>query len=126
MSNFCPECGVELENPSAIACPNCGGAISGGSRISMQTQYGKRKSPVLAAILSFFFGGLGQIYNGQIGKGIMIMIAVIMLCIVDIICLLLFGFGILLILFIIHIILGVTIVYDAYSTAEMINRGELV
>jgi TM2 domain-containing membrane protein YozV len=28
------------------------------------------KNPGLAAILSFFWGGLGQIYNGEIGKGI--------------------------------------------------------
>lgn len=28
------------------------------------------KSPGLAAVLSFFVTGLGQIYNGQIGKGI--------------------------------------------------------
>ena len=28
------------------------------------------KSPGLAAILSFFIAGLGQIYNGQLGKGI--------------------------------------------------------
>jgi TM2 domain-containing membrane protein YozV len=28
------------------------------------------KNPSTATILSFFFMGLGQIYNGQIGKGI--------------------------------------------------------
>lgn len=28
------------------------------------------KSPGVATVLSFFFMGLGQIYNGQIGKGI--------------------------------------------------------
>jgi len=31
------------------------------------------KNPGLAAVLSFFFAGLGQIYNGQIGKGLGIM-----------------------------------------------------
>ena len=29
------------------------------------------KNPGLAAILSFFYMGLGQIYNGQIAKGIL-------------------------------------------------------
>lgn len=29
------------------------------------------KNPSVATILSFFFMGLGQIYNGQIGKGIL-------------------------------------------------------
>jgi len=32
------------------------------------------KNPSIATILSFFFMGLGQIYNGQIGKGIIFII----------------------------------------------------
>ena len=32
------------------------------------------KNPSTATILSFFFMGLGQIYNGQIGKGIIFII----------------------------------------------------
>ena len=31
------------------------------------------KNPGVAALLSFFWCGLGQIYNGQIGKGILLM-----------------------------------------------------
>lgn len=31
---------------------------------------GKEKTPGIAAVFSFFFMGLGQIYNGQIGKRI--------------------------------------------------------
>ncbi|MFA5380304.1 MAG: hypothetical protein WC455_31370 [Dehalococcoidia bacterium] len=31
-------------------------------------------NPGTAAILSFFWTGLGQIYNGQIGKGLLFMI----------------------------------------------------
>jgi TM2 domain-containing membrane protein YozV len=32
------------------------------------------KNPTTATILSFFIMGLGQIYNGQIGKGIMFIV----------------------------------------------------
>ena len=32
------------------------------------------KNPSIATILSFFYMGLGQIYNGQIGKGIVFII----------------------------------------------------
>ena len=32
------------------------------------------KNPSVATILSFFFMGLGQIYNGQVGKGILFII----------------------------------------------------
>jgi len=35
------------------------------------------KNPAVATILSFFFMGLGQIYNGQIGKGILFLVAYI-------------------------------------------------
>lgn len=35
------------------------------------------KNPSVATILSFFFMGLGQIYNGQIGKGIAFIVAYI-------------------------------------------------
>ena len=41
----------------------------------MPTQLPKfYKNPSTATILSFFFMGLGQIYNGQIGKGIIFII----------------------------------------------------
>lgn len=32
------------------------------------------KNPAVATILSFFFAGLGQIYNGEIGKGIVFIV----------------------------------------------------
>jgi TM2 domain-containing membrane protein YozV len=31
------------------------------------------KNPAIATVLSFLFAGLGQIYNGEIGKGIVFM-----------------------------------------------------
>lgn len=33
------------------------------------------KNPVLAAVLSFFFPGVGQIYNGDVGKGVVLLVA---------------------------------------------------
>ncbi len=32
------------------------------------------KNPSIAVILSFFYAGLGQLYNGQIGKGILFLL----------------------------------------------------
>jgi len=34
----------------------------------------KYKNPGVAAVLSFIFTGLGQIYNGKIGKGLLLML----------------------------------------------------
>jgi TM2 domain-containing membrane protein YozV len=33
-----------------------------------------KKDPGVAVVLSFFFTGLGQIYNGQIGKGLLFIV----------------------------------------------------
>lgn len=69
------------------------------------------KNPGLAAVLSFFFTGLGQIYNGQIGKGIgFIIIQVINILLMSVII----GF----VTFVGFWIFGI---YDAYKSAELIN-----
>ncbi len=70
------------------------------------------KNPGLAAVLSFFYMGLGQIYNGQIAKGILFIIAYSLSIFLMI---LLIGFITTPILFIYGI-------WDAYKSAEKINR----
>jgi TM2 domain-containing membrane protein YozV len=68
--------------------------------------YVKRKEPAVALLLSFFLPGVGQIYNGDIGKGIAFMI----------------GFWVL-------VWIGIGIVFwiwamiDAYQSATNINLG---
>lgn len=70
------------------------------------------KNPGLAAVFSFFYMGLGQIYNGQIAKGIAFIIA--------------YSISILLCFVIIGIIttpiLFIYGMYDAYKSAEKINQ----
>lgn len=71
------------------------------------------KNPGLAAVLSFFFTGLGQIYNGQIGKGIgMIVVQFI---------------NILLMFVVIGLITYPAVwiwgIYDAYKSAERLNAS---
>ncbi|MHC8516882.1 hypothetical protein [Sporosarcina sp. ITBMC105] len=69
------------------------------------------KNPGIAAVLSFFWTGVGQIYNGQILKGL-ILIGVQMVN-----ALLMF----VLIGFITYPIVWVWGIYDAYKTAERSN-----
>ena len=71
------------------------------------------KNPGLAAILSFFITGLGQIYNGQIAKGIGLLIAG---AISAGLCAVVIGFILL------HIV-WIYGIYDAYKTAERINAS---
>ena len=69
------------------------------------------KNPGLAAVLSFFYMGLGQIYNGQIGKGIAFIVA--------------YTISWILIFILIGIIttpiLWIYGMYEAYKSAEKIN-----
>lgn len=69
------------------------------------------KNPGLAAVLSFFYMGLGQIYNGEIAKGIVFLVAY---SISWILMLLIIGF-------ITTPILWIYGMYDAYKSAERIN-----
>lgn len=71
-----------------------------------------KKNPGLAAVLSFFFAGLGQIYNGQIGKGVLFII------IQGINVLLMF----VVIGFITYPIFWIWGMVDAYKNAEKINK----
>lgn len=69
-------------------------------------------SPGLAAVLSFFWAGLGQIYNGQIIKGLLTMllqaINVALMWVV--------------IGFVLWPIVWLWAMYDAYATAQRMNQ----
>ena len=69
------------------------------------------KNPGIAAVLCFFYAGLGQIYNGQIAKGIAFMV------IQTINLLLMF----VIIGFFTYFAFWVFGMYDAYQTALKIN-----
>ena len=99
---FCKNCGKEIDEKAEI-CPHCGVR----NKLSSKGE----KNPGLAAVISFFFPGLGQIYNGEIGKGILFIVVggvFILLMIV-------------LIGFILYPLFWIYNVYDAYKTAERIN-----
>ena len=71
------------------------------------------KNAALAALLSFFFTGLGQIYNGQIGKGILLAALQVVSVIL---CAFLVGL-------VTTPLLWIYGIYDAYKTAGELNQG---
>lgn len=89
---ICRDCSTEFRGESY--CGECLAIKQGG-----QKKY--ERSPVLAAILSFVISGLGQFYNGQPAKGILVFLT----------SFLIFPWA-----------LGII---DAYKVAEKINRGEV-
>ena len=69
------------------------------------------KSAGLAAVLSFLISGLGQIYNGQIGKGLVVLVVqAINVALMSI-----------LIGYVTFAIVWVWAIYDAYRAADKIN-----
>jgi TM2 domain-containing membrane protein YozV len=113
---FCPKCGKEVSEDSDF-CPSCGShlKLETAKNVSVKAPIKGLKNPGLAAVLSFFIVGLGQIYNGQIGKGLILLVFYIISLVL---CLVLIGF-------ILVPILWIYGIYDAYKTAEKINAGEI-
>lgn len=108
---YCRSCGEVIKEQAEI-CPHCGVR----QQVGQQAPSGELKNAGLAGVASAVMPGLGQIYNGEIGKGIVIIF--------------LSGLSVLLMFvlvgFIIFPIVWIYAVYDAYKTAEGINAGEVV
>jgi TM2 domain-containing membrane protein YozV len=77
--------------------------------------YVRRKDPGVAVLCSFFFPGAGQLYNGQVGKGLAFIVATIVNFF-----LLFVGIG-----FLTGLATWIWGMIDAHGSAERINRGEL-
>ena len=112
-SKFCQNCGFEMPKNSKF-CPECGYSTTGNQNPNnTNVVVYNRKSPGLAAILSFLIVGLGQVYVGLTKKGILLFIGaiisgILMLVFIGWIAwLLIWGYGI----------------FDAYNSAEKINQG---
>jgi len=73
------------------------------------------KNAGIAAVLSFFWTGVGQIYNGQILKGLILIVVQVINAFLMFI----------LIGFITYPIVWIWGIYDAYKTAERINTGNV-
>lgn len=96
-------------------------------------EFNKNRDPGIAAVLSFVFNGLGQLYNGQIAKGLVIIFLSAVSMLIFIFGSILIGFWLLgkvlfakelilgLVLFFIGLvficILGIYSILDAHKTA---------
>lgn len=100
---ICPECGNPLPEGMTGLCPAC-------STWKESALPPPQKNVHAAVVLSFFFPGFGQVYNGQYKKGILVLVATI------------FGLYFFLVPGIVILVAGV---YDAYRTAQRQNAGIL-
>ena len=135
--NFCPNCGADLGKISKDDLPQSemGTVISSNDEsvvdstekpvapvseqpvsVAKESSVTTRKQPIVSAILSLIFPGLGQLYNGQNKKGIYFLI----IAIVSVVLMLLIV-GIIL-----YILFWLWSIFDAYSSTVKLNNGEFV
>jgi TM2 domain-containing membrane protein YozV len=114
MNEICPHCGKVSNEESPRFCSGCGARMDGsipagypGYPVPQQP----RKNQMTAGLCSTFLPGLGQVYNGQAGKGF----AVFLLILAGIVMLVIPG-----------LIVWLYGMYDAYIVAGKMNSGELV
>ncbi len=79
--------------------------------------YARRKDAGVAALLSFFLPGAGQLYNGQTGKGLAFLLVTLFVNLP----LAFVGIGL-----VTGLVTWIWAMVDAHGSAEKINRGEIV
>jgi len=124
MPKFCPSCRTPIQYENALICPNCGMRIQ---PLPNPEEWKNIRNPFFAVVFSFLFVGWGQWYNGQTFGGIkflgaMLVFFVFMNIFATITSVLPSAAIIVLILFFLMIGIWVYGMYDAYKTAERINR----
>jgi TM2 domain-containing membrane protein YozV len=134
-----------MEVGGKVVCKSCaekmatqGSTASTTSTVAASAAPAGRKEPILSLILSFFIPGLGQIYNGQLKKGIILVVGYFALMVAAVI--IYFGGSTLLTaitfgagsisfcccapLLLIPLVIWLYGMYDAYKVANQINAGE--
>lgn len=127
---FCSSCAAPVYDASSRWCTKCGGPLPTAglpSAVPSSPQVmiiRPSKSPGVAAVLSVVWCGLGHIYNGKIGSGIMLMILYPVSAFASWVGLLasIGGSGSGALLIFAAPVVWIHAVVSAYRTAERINR----
>lgn len=106
---FCRDCGEKISERAEI-CPHCGIRQKDPPKPEQSAAPSqKQKDSGIAAVASFVIPGLGQVYNGELAKGIIAGIVTVGLALT--------GIGL-----IFAVPIWIWLVYDAYQTAEELNK----
>ena len=107
------KCAIHLDKDASTLCNHCGRSICSDCLVVKRNENycqecasgsvlaKEKRSAPLAGVLSFVVAGLGQVYNGQAGKGVLIFLTSIL---------------------VVPWIIGI---FDAYGTAKKINAGQI-
>lgn len=130
---FCPNCGKEVQAESAF-CPSCGYNLKAPPVKPTPSVPLEHKSPGVAAVLALVLGiiglmGIGHIYVGRIGRGIVLLVVGIILGFLTwgsfVLGFLTFGLGFIgaIIFGIILLILWIWQIFNAYGLAKQFNKA---
>jgi len=125
-NNFCYHCGEPVTGFDTKVCSSCGRPLqTEQTESSSYENYQSRdyyeapraqpgvavanQSLVLATVLSASLPGMGQVYNGKVGKGLLFVVC----------------FWVGLVLIIPGLIVWIYAMWDAYTEAGKINTGEV-
>jgi hypothetical protein len=123
MPKFCTNCGKPMEFENAEICPGCGIRF----QPSLSSSQEKKPKPWIAVLLSFFFVGWGQWYNGRRRDGLKFLGAYLGTFLLLGIFAITVPNQVLFTQVIVVILFGIWVycMYDAYKISKKINRGEL-
>ena len=113
MHDICPHCGKESNEESPRFCSGCGARMNGSTPAGYQGYPAtprQQKNQMTAGFCSTFLPGLGQVYNGETGKGF----AVFILALAGLVIFVVPG-----------LIVWLYAMYDAYNVAGKMNTGEI-
>jgi TM2 domain-containing membrane protein YozV len=113
MPKFCPECGKSLNNETSKFCDTCGASLDSSNIIvkkELSQEIQEEKSSFIAILCSLFVPGLGQVYNGETEKGVIIFLATLIGAFIFIIP---------------GVIVWIYGMYDAYKIAKKMNNKEI-
>jgi len=113
MHDVCPHCGKISNEEAPRFCSGCGARMDGNTPAGYQGYPAPprpEKNQMTAGFCSTCLPGLGQVYNGETGKGF----AVFLLTLAGLVILIVPG-----------LIVWLYAMYDAYSVAGKMNTGEV-
>ena len=109
-ANNCPGCGAPV--PQQQAQPQPQGVVQNQFQQQVPQNAVNPKSPFLAELLSCLIVGVGQMYNGQVAKGVVLLIATAIIGSATV------GIG--------YFVLWLIAIIDAGKIAKKINAGKVV
>jgi len=119
---YCKECGALLDDGQRF-CDKCGREVTreGNKQI---VYVRSERNEGLAAVLSFLWAGVGQIYVNEIKRGLLIILAYSLLLVAGIVLMIAVNVFVGLVLCALGVVLWIWNIFDAHDLAKKYNERQ--